>query len=66
MCIQEVSLDKATVLTTIFTIVDDAMKAFPAIQAALRRPGRKPHLSDSAVITIGLYQEHLHLCYSLT
>jgi hypothetical protein len=56
MCIQEVSLDKATVLTTILTIVDDAMKASPAIQQALRRPGQKPQLSDSGVVTIGLYQ----------
>lgn len=54
---QEVSLDKATVLTTIFTIVDDVMKASPAIQAALRRPGRSPTLSDSEVVTIALYQE---------
>lgn len=54
---QEVNLDKATVLTTIFTIVDDTMKASPAIQQALRRPGRKPCLSDSEVVTIALYQE---------
>ena len=54
---QEVNLDKATVLTTIFTIVDDAMKASPAIQQALRRPGIDPHLSDSEVVTITLYQE---------
>ena len=33
------------------------MKASPAIQAALRRPGQKPHLSDSEVVTIALYQE---------
>jgi hypothetical protein len=57
MCIQEVSLDKATVLTTIFTIVDDTIKASPAVQKALRRPGQKPHLSDSEVVTIALYQE---------
>lgn len=54
---QEVSLDKATVLTTIFTIVDDGMKASPAIQKALRRPGRKPKLSDSEIVTIALYQK---------
>ena len=54
---QDVNLDKATVLTTIFTIVDDTMKASPAIQAALRRPGQKPKLSDSEVVTIALYQE---------
>lgn len=50
-------LDKATVLTTIFTIVDDAMKADPAIMAALRRPGPKPALTDSEVVTIAIYQE---------
>jgi hypothetical protein len=52
-----VALDKATVLTTIFTIVDDVMKASPVITAALRRPGRAPHLSDSEVVTVALYQE---------
>ena len=54
---QEVSLDKATVLTTIFTIVDDAMKESPKIQQALIRPGPKPNLSHSGVVTIALYQE---------
>jgi hypothetical protein len=54
---QEVNLDKATVLTTIFTIVDDAMKASPKIQAALRRRGPRPCLSDSEAVTIALYQE---------
>jgi len=50
-------LDKATVLTTIFTIVDDTMKGSAMIQDALRRPGPAPHLSDSEVITLALYQE---------
>jgi hypothetical protein len=50
-------LDKATVLTTLFTIVDDTMKGSAMIQAALKRPGPAPHLSDSEVITIALYQE---------
>lgn len=50
-------LDKATVLTTIFTIVDDAMKASPVIQRALVRTGRLPRLSDSEVVTLALYQE---------
>jgi hypothetical protein len=50
-------LDKATVLTTIFTIVDDAMKESTVIQKALRRPGRAPQLSDSEVVTVALYQE---------
>src|SRR3982074_268687 len=50
-------LDKATVLTTLFTIVDDTMKGSAVIQQALQRPGPAPHLSDSEVITIALYQE---------
>jgi hypothetical protein len=50
-------LDKATVLTTLFTIVDDTMKGSAMIQQALKRPGPAPHLSDSEVITIALYQE---------
>jgi len=33
------------------------MKASPAIQTALHRPGRKPKLSDSEVVTVALYQE---------
>src|SRR5437763_9711149 len=50
-------LDKATVLTTIFTIVDDTMKGSAVIQHALKRPGPAPKLSDSEVVTIALYQE---------
>ena len=50
-------LEKATVLTTLFTIVDDAMKGSVVIRQALERPGPAPHLSDSEVITIALYQE---------
>lgn len=50
-------LDKATVLSTIFTIVDDTMKGSAVIQHALKRPGPAPHLSDSELITIALYQE---------
>ncbi len=50
-------LDKATVLTTIFTIVDDTMKGSAVIQNALNRPGPAPSLSDSELITIALYQE---------
>src|SRR5436305_14863832 len=50
-------LDKATVLTTIFTIVDDTMKGSAMIRQALERPGPAPHLSDSEVITLALYQE---------
>ena len=50
-------LEKATVLTTLFTIVDDTMKGSAMIQDALKRPGPVPHLSDSEVITLALYQE---------
>ncbi len=50
-------LEKATVLTTLFTIVDDTMKGSAVIRQALERPGPAPHLSDSEVITIALYQE---------
>ena len=50
-------LDKATVLTTIFTIVDDTMKGSPMIQQALKRPGPAPRLSDSEVVTLAMYQE---------
>jgi Transposase DDE domain len=50
-------LEKATVLTTIFTIVDDVMKGSPMIQQTLERPGPAPSLSDSELVTIALYQE---------
>src|SRR5260370_32966136 len=50
-------LDKATILTTIFTIVDDTMKGPAVIQQALSRPGPAPRLTDSELITIALYQE---------
>src|SRR5260221_9611212 len=50
-------LDKATVLTTIFTIVDDTMKGSSMIQHALERPGPAPRLSDSYLVTIAVYQE---------
>ena len=50
-------LDKATVLTTIFTRVDDTMKGPAVIQHALNRPGPAPKLSDSELVTIALYQE---------
>lgn len=50
-------LDKATVLTTIYTIVDDAMKGSTVIQEMLKRPGPAPSLCDSEVVTIALYQE---------
>jgi hypothetical protein len=50
-------LEKATVLSTLFTIVDDTMKGSAMIQDALKRPGPAPHLSDSEVITLALYQE---------
>jgi hypothetical protein len=39
-------LDKATILTTLFTIVDDTMKESEVIQQALKRPGPTPQLED--------------------
>lgn len=50
-------LDKATVLTTLFIIVDDIMKGSALIQSGLKRPGPAPQLSDSEIVTIALYQE---------
>src|SRR6266699_5527499 len=50
-------LDKATVLTPLFTIVDDTMKGSVMIQDALKRPRPAPRLSDSEVSTLALYQE---------
>lgn len=50
-------LEKATVLTTLFTIVDDVMKGSSVIQEILSRPGPAPTLSDSEMVTIALYQE---------
>jgi hypothetical protein len=50
-------LDKATVLTTIFTIVDDTMKGSAVIQQAFHRPSPAPSLSDSELVIIAFYQE---------
>jgi hypothetical protein len=50
-------LDKARVLTTLFTTVDDTMKGSVVIQQALKRPGPAPNLSDSELVTIALSQE---------
>jgi IS5 family transposase len=50
-------IDKNTILTTIFTIVDDALKV-PKLQAHLHRfSGPQPDMSDSEVITVALYEE---------
>jgi hypothetical protein len=46
-------LDKALVLTTIFTIVDDTMKGSPMIQQTLQRPGPAP-------IGVNLSQKYLN------
>ncbi|MBU1885532.1 IS982 family transposase [Patescibacteria group bacterium] len=50
------NIDKNTVLTIIFTLVDDIVKD-PKISNYLKRPGISPNLSDSEIITLGLYQE---------
>ncbi len=47
-------LDKATVLTTLFTRVDDIMKGSAVIQQALKRPSPAPRLSDNELITVAL------------
>lgn len=48
-------LDKNTILTTIYTIVDDAIKASKSL--AQKRKGVIPKMSDAEVITLALYQE---------
>ena len=50
-------LEKAMVLTTLFTIVDDVMKGSAMLQDALKRPGPGPRLTDSELVTIAIYQE---------
>lgn len=50
-------IEKNTILTTIFTIVDDCLKV-PNIQAHLHRSsGPVPEMADSEVITVVLYEE---------
>lgn len=53
---QAVTLDKATVLISIFIIVEEIMKQ-PAVVQSLKRPGPKPLCSDDKLITVALYQE---------
>jgi hypothetical protein len=50
------TVDKATVLTTIFVIVTEILKEPHAIRA-LARPGPKPACPDAEIITVVLYQE---------
>lgn len=47
-------IEKATVLTTIFTIVDDGMKGSAMIQQTSARPGSALRLYESELITIAL------------
>lgn len=49
-------LDRETLLTTIYTIVDDAMKESRQLNN-LTRPGKNPNLTDAEIISITLYQE---------
>jgi hypothetical protein len=51
--------EKATVLTTIFTIVDDTLKGSPMIQQTLERPGPAPRFSESEMVTLAMDQEHI-------
>lgn len=51
------TIEKNTILTTIFTIVDDCLKV-PKIQFHLHRTsGPLPEMTDSEVITVALYEE---------
>lgn len=50
------TVDKALVLTTIYTIVDDTLK-LPHIAKAVHRPGPKPLCTDAEIITVACYQE---------
>lgn len=53
------NIDKNTILTTIFTIIDDTLK-LPKIQSHLHRSsGPLPDMTDSEVIALALYQELL-------
>lgn len=49
-------LDKETLLTTIYTIIDDAMKGSKQLHN-LTRPGKDPNLTDAEIVTVALYQE---------
>lgn len=49
-------VDKTTVLTIIFTLVDEIMKE-PNVSQHLKRPGPEPQLTDSEIVTLALYQE---------
>src|SRR5438445_12153189 len=50
-------LEKATVLTTLFTIVSAVPIGSAVTQHAFERPGPAPRLTDSEVVTIAIYQE---------
>lgn len=50
------TVDKATVLTSVFVIVTEMLKEPSAVQA-LARSGPKPNCSDAEIITVALYQE---------
>lgn len=49
-------MDRETLLITIYCMVDDFC-AQPKVAAQLRRPGRKPKLSDEAILSLALLQE---------
>lgn len=51
------NIDKDTLLTAIYTIVDDIMKTSETIQNALQRSGPEPKLTDAEIISIALYQD---------
>jgi hypothetical protein len=49
-------MDRETLLITIYCMVDDFC-AQPKVAAQLRCPGRKPKLSDKAILSLALLQE---------
>ncbi len=49
-------MDRETLLITIYCMVDDFCVQ-PKVAAQLRRPGRKPKLSDVAILSLALLQE---------
>jgi DDE family transposase len=49
-------MNRETLLITIYCMVDDFC-AQPQVAAQLRRSGRKPKLSDEAILSLGLLQE---------
>src|ERR1700752_706338 len=54
-------MDRELLLIHLYCMVDDAL-AQPAMAAQLIRVGRKPRLSDGALLTLALFQEFSGIC----